>query len=784
MASRSLRLSPEGNKRAQEALVFKALTQSGLAEQVGLARASVSKFFAGKPVDRHTFIEICRVLDLDWDDLTDVSENTNEVDIKSDLNALVQENRKRIKPIIDIYCSSMRVLDMTHPLELLGRRGIYTNVNILEKISGRRRLELTELLHEADPNKFDRFELSRIAEARISGLDAANHYSKLVVLGKPGAGKTTFLKYLAMRCLDGEFQADYVPVFITLRDFAEASHKKELLEFITDQYGEELKNIIQRGKALILLDGLDEIRGQDTLRVVNQVRQLSTYFSGNRFIITCRIAAIDYVFEHFVEVEIADFDLKQVNIFVVNWFNHKDSSKAKRFIRKLNENRFIQELATNPLLLTLLCLVFEESGDFPVNRAELYEEVINVLLKKWDGQRNIERDQIYKKLSLRCKEDLLSYIAWKTFERGDYFFKRRDVERYIAEYLCNLTDLESNEPSLELDSKEVLKSIEAQHSLLVERARDIYSFSHLAFHEYFAARSIVTSVTSHESDHEALKALVDHVSEPCWREVFTLAVSMIASADNLLLLMKKTVDASLALDNTLQEFLMQIMQKSVSIHLEIEPVLVRAFLFPRFLDLPFDLLESLSKNKELPVPIAVATKVNMPEVIHFSGHGDFLDNSFPLNTSLKTKDITTINQLLDSTLETKLIVLSACETGLFETSNCEVKEVLKEFQDGLKNSVESQEIADTWWKKEGRSLAEKLMPLMPINGEVQSVHHKQFSNYQKKLLRQYYDANKLIVDCLYSDCYVSRAVRQKICDTLLLPIEEIEKQVGRESMKQ
>ena len=49
----------------------------------------------------------------------------------------------------------------------------------------------------------------------------------------------------------------------------------------------------------------------------------------------------------------------------------------------------------------------------------------------------------------------------------------------------------------------------------------------------------------------------------------------------------------------------------------------------------------------------------------------------------------------------------------------------------------------------------------------------QFSQHQKDLLKQYYDANKLLVDCLNSDCYVSREVRQQIEDTLLLPIAEI-----------
>jgi len=768
MPRRSLRLSPEGGKRAKEAVVVKKLTQGELAEQVQLSRASVANFFAGKPVALDTFIKICRALDLTWDEVVYVSNDkvlyvsgsANKVATESNLDALVQENRKQVKPVIDMYCSSMRVLDMTHPVELLGSQGIYTHVNILEKISGRRRLGLTELLQEVDANKFDRFGLSQIAEARISGLDAANRYSKLVILGKPGAGKTTFLKYLAMKCLDGEFQADRVPVFITLRDFAEVSHKQELLEFITNQYGEELKSIIQYGKALILLDGLDEIRQQDAAMVVNQVRQLSMSFADNQFIITCRIAARTYVFEHFVEVEIADFDLEQVNTFVNKWFGPNDASKAKCLMRKLNDNHHLKELASNPLLLNLLCVVFEESGDFPINKSELYQEVIDIPLEKWDAQRNIERHQISKKLSVKRKEDLLSYIAWKTFERGEYFFKRRDVEQYITEYLSNLADSESHENTLELDSRAVLRSIEAQHNLLIERARDIYSFSHLAFHEYFAAKSIVSSIISHKSDHEALKAFVNHASEPCWGEVFILAVSMLASADNLLLLMKQAIDKTLDLDNTLQEFLIQVMKMSVSTNIEIEPVYIRAFLLSRFLDIPCDL----------------------PEVLHFhfSKHGLFLDNSLSSSMNMDEKNSIHANQLLYSTLETELVVLSACETELFETSNPDVKQLLPEFPKELNHSLQSQEMTDEWWKKEGRSLVEKLRS---IDSGVQIVYVEPFNNSQKKLLRQYYDANRILVSCLNSGCYVSRAVRQEIKDTLLLPIEEIEKQIGRKSAK-
>jgi predicted NACHT family NTPase len=129
----------------------------------------------------------------------------------------------------------MKVLDMNQPIELTGERGIYTNVNILEKITGRRRLDIAELLQNCNPEDFERFGLNRVSEKRVPGLEAVQRYSKLMVLGKPGAGKTTFLKYLAMQCIEGQFQANRVPLFITLKDFAEAPKQPDVLEYIAQQ---------------------------------------------------------------------------------------------------------------------------------------------------------------------------------------------------------------------------------------------------------------------------------------------------------------------------------------------------------------------------------------------------------------------------------------------------------------------------------------------------------------------------------------------------------------------
>ena len=130
-----------------------------------------------------------------------------------------------------------------------------------------------------------------------------------------------------------------------------------------------------------------------------------------------------------------------------------------------------QEIAS----LKTICLTFEESGDFPGNRAGLYKEGLDALLKKWDAKRGIKRDQVYQKLWVQRKEDLLSKIAWDTFAPGEYFFKQDKAERYIGEYIRNLPGASSDEEALRLDSEVVLKSIESQHGLLVARAKNIYS---------------------------------------------------------------------------------------------------------------------------------------------------------------------------------------------------------------------------------------------------------------------------------------------------------------------
>ncbi|WP_035140316.1 NACHT domain-containing protein [Fischerella sp. PCC 9605] len=716
-----------------------------------------------------------------------------------DIHALVQEVRKKIKPDIQERCGKMRVLDMTHPIRL---NDIYTNVTILEKITARRRLGIDELLQQCTREDFNHFGLAKITKGPIPGLEAVKKHPKLMILGKPGAGKTTFLKYLAIQCIGGKFYSHLVPIFITLKDFAEASNKPGLQEYIYQQLAgngvetlnfASLRELINRGRMLILLDGLDEVGDEDSKRILKEIREFSDQFRDNHFVITCRIAAREYTFENFTEVEVADFDDEQIVSFATKWFKDK-AVKPETFIKRVEDNQRVKELATSPLLLTLLCLAFEESGDFPANRSELYKEGLDALLKKWDAKRGIQRDQIYKKLSVQRKEDLLSKMALTTFEQGNYFFKQQIAEQYITEYIRNLPGASTDEEALQLDSERVLKSIEAQHGLLVERAKGIYSFSHLTFHEYFTAREYVVVKQSSEV---ALQNLVSHINDKRWREVLFLALGMSPSADNLLLLMKEKVDAILVDDEKLLQFLTWVNQKSLSVEAPFKSLTIREFYinFDSDLNFEFSLTSYLAKpgselEHENSVDFVISSSKTKSPTIHWLSIALSIDigkSVQPLRLlSLNAAEFELDNALI-SALEHAHKLASAAvpefkvgshlvyalNRAITSTSNHEIQRSLRRFKQQIADPDKDRGIFKTLWRANGKAWTEKLKALMIQHRNIG--HDWQFSDEQKELLKQYYDANKLLVESLNSDCYVSREVRQKIEDELLLPIAEIKK---------
>ena len=565
--------------------------------------------------------------------------------------------------------NSMRIFGMSNPVPL---RNIYTRVNVLEKITARYRTTIQEMekQYNRDLRSFGHVQKTK------DGIHAVNHLDKIILLGKPGAGKTTFLKYIAFQALDGVLNKQRIPVFIRLKDWSDSN--VSLINFIIGQFdicgfpsaGPFVERILNKGKMLLLLDGLDEVTS-DLRDVISQMIILSEKYNKNQIIISCRIAAYNYCFEKFTDIEIADFSDQQIETFIGNWFGHQ-TPKAVLCLQKIKSSKQIKELANIPLLLTLLCLAFDETMDFPTNRAELYKEASDALLKKWDASRDIKRPELYRYLSLKRKESLFARIAADAFEKGLHFLPQHVIERQIASFIQNLQ--EAKQDTIEPDSEAILKSIEAQHGILVERAKGIYSFSHLTFQEYFTARYIVDNAVN-----RTLEGLVArHLTDDNWREVILLTAVMLEEADKLfeLMLDKVREDGYYAFGPYLKKISKEMVKKGSPYSPSASLVLAISYVIWRSPD-------AADQDKAISIQLACA---------------------------------------LDPLVES---------------------DIKRDLEKTFRNAV---------FRHSDQAL-------------------RLFSSTELKRIYEYFKASHLLIDCLNTDCYVTRETRERIYQTLHIPLE-------------
>ena len=445
--------------------------------------------------------------------------------------------------LTDPRICNLQILDMSRPMAV-------TNVYVRLRLNREARLvfeldpELRTSEARLDPNVLLQAGRKSLESRFSKALDPENAISAFqhcIIVGDPGAGKTTLLKYLALASAGKRFASlPDLPIHIELNGFA-ISKCQDLLDFASTKWDERygipknaarkyMEENLKEGKALLLLDALDETVIGATAdlaedfyrRVANAIGQITTLYHQSPIVVTARKAGYQQraPLPGYTELEVLDFRLQDIQQFVYKWFmsysNPQKLTNALDLMTRLERNPRIQALAANPLLLSLILIVYEAQLDLPDRRAELYKQCVETLLTKWDASRDIRRRREFKPEQKRL---LLEEVAWHFHLQGRRYFPEDELLTVIADFLP-VVGLKKEQ------NRQILEEIAAENGLLKEQAKGWHGFLHLTLQEYFVALYVV--------DHKKLSILLAHRGEPWWEEVMLLYAGYTPDASPLL----------------------------------------------------------------------------------------------------------------------------------------------------------------------------------------------------------------------------------------------------------
>lgn len=629
---------------------------------------------------------------------------------------------------------------MKEPLDL---ESIYTDVKILDDSSIRAFLGLDEL--ESAYREKGKRSFSRSEAERINGMTVANAERFLMVLGGPGIGKSTFLRKIGLEALkkEGRLQRECIPVFLELKKFREETidiQQKIVEEFDTCKFPAAeafVESALEQGKLLVLFDGLDEVPSKKLYQVIEKIENFVDKHDENSFVASCRIAAYRSSFRRFTDATISDFDDEQIKQFIYRWFSSEEDKTletAKKYESLLNQpdQKATKELAQTPLLLTFLCLVYDREQMLPNKRSTLYGKALNIILSEWSAQKRLERDPIYEGFHPDLEKEMLSKIAYESFNQDQLFFSKDVVIERIKAFLSDTLY-----PPKGLNADDVLRAIEIQQGILVERAADAYSFSHLTLQEYLTALYTVENRLERER-------VARNLDDERWREIFLLVSGVTRNpVSSLFEPMRQQANSYIRPYKKLQNLV-----KWAAVNEEAESELYQRMAM-----------------------IAVASAIARTDIVYSARSAISAIFSTQVSAQASTTAIaiaidSTIDSAVDSTRAINRISDSAIKDAIFSAQasikastgnishqvfSAQALSVLKESLSQQRETLPPRDASSDKWSTWTNQLQQTWLGALGLEIEAMELSHKEY-----EALKNYLYATELIIRCKQSAVRVSR----------------------------
>lgn len=351
--------------------------------------------------------------------------------------------------------------------------------------------------------------------------------NRLLITGSAGAGKTTLFQWLILDSIQKIQQGELrkIPLLLKLRHYSDdkipsLSKIPTTLSNIDETFNLTwINDQAISGNIILLIDGLDEISKTKRKEFLTWLKTTTALYEA----ITIVISSREYVVNDFLNInknyltfKIAPLKQNQIKHLISGWFsaNNSDDSIIKEnsndLFHKICLNRELSNLAENPLLCAMICTLYKHKNkDVPLDRIQLYEECIKLLIHQRETARKIYFAENHPELSERHKISIVSTIAFMFTMQGKTECHREDVLQRIE----NLKN-QYNEIFNTSESSSILDFFIKRSALLKKSTFDMISFPHKTFQEYLTAKRII-------SEH-LFETLLDKVDSDFWREVIIL----------------------------------------------------------------------------------------------------------------------------------------------------------------------------------------------------------------------------------------------------------------------
>lgn len=369
---------------------------------------------------------------------------------------------------------------------------------------------------------------------------------RLLVLGDPGGGKSTLLRWLATACLlrlenSGDFAllpdvatlpaVEWVPILIRCRDLDKATLGQGSLEDLLRQTLPKLelatshvealiallRHRLEAGTAIILIDGLDEITDPNQrIAFCDRVEVIARYYSRSPVLASSRVVGYREMRRRigggFAHGTLDDLRPEEKDAFVERWCEvtisdpQRRAAEADALRRGIHDNDRVARLTGNPMLLTTMALVQRKVGKLPPRRHKLYWEAVDLLLR-WRASPDeppLDSDEALPQLE---------YLAYAMCDRGVQRLRRDEVLKLLAAMRRAYPDIR---PVHRQTPEQFLAVLERRTGLLTEmgavqhdgRPIPVYEFRHLTFQEYLAALALVRGHFPHHERGSSLAARI------------------------------------------------------------------------------------------------------------------------------------------------------------------------------------------------------------------------------------------------------------------------------------